>query len=145
MSHLASIPQKLGIDAQFEARHGAQWLNVEGVGVRTLAETMNAIGARFITITAYELPADEGFRLEYHWDLDGTLLGFAFQVVDKKIDSIFDLCPGVDWIEREIYEEYVIEFVGRPYDPLLLLPGVTPGVNLRKDPNQLEAATEVAK
>jgi len=139
MTELTSIPQKLGIRAQFEARSGAQWLDVAGVGIRSLAETMNAIGARFVTITAYELGNGEGFRLEYHWDLNGTLLGFAYEV-QKNIDSIFDLCPAVDWIEREIYEGYAIEFVGRPYEPLLLREGVTPGVNLREQPPQ-----EVAK
>jgi NADH:ubiquinone oxidoreductase subunit C len=144
MSDLASIPQKLGIDAQFEARNGAQWLNVTGVGVRTLAETMNAIGARFVTITSYELPTGEGFRLEYHWDFNGTLLGFTFDI-QTEIDSIFDLCPAVDWIEREIYEGYAIQFAGRPYQPLMLRDGVKPGVNLRKDPNQIEATTEVAQ
>ena len=36
---------------------------------------MNAVGARFVTITAYQLPGT-GFRLEYHWDLEGRLLGF---------------------------------------------------------------------
>jgi len=101
---------------------------------------MNAVGARFITITAYQLPATEGFRLEYHWDLEGTLLGFTYDLIDKKIDSIFDICPAVDWIEREIYEGYAIEFAGRPYQPLMLLEGVTPGVNLREAPT-----TEVAK
>lgn len=139
MTELASLPQKLGLEAQFEARNGAQWLPVAGLSVRALAETMNAIGARFVTITAYQLAAGEGFRLEYHWDLDGTLLGFAFEV-QNSIDSIFDLCPAVDWIEREIYEGYAIEFAGRPYEPLLLREGGQPGVNLREQPT-----TEVAK
>jgi hypothetical protein len=144
---LVSIQQKLGVEAAFEPRSGAQWLNVAGIGVRTLAETMTAIGARFVTITAYQLPKDEGFRLEYHWDMEGTLLGFTFDLIDKKIDSIFDLCPAVDWIEREIYEGYAIEFVGRPYEPLLLREGVMPGVNLREMPTAppAEPITEVAK
>ena len=41
------------------------------LNVRELAKVMNACQARFVTITAYQLPGDEGFRLEYHWDLDG--------------------------------------------------------------------------
>lgn len=139
MTELASLPQKLGIDAQFEAHSGAQWLDVTGVDIRTLAAVMNASSARFVTITAYQLPGDAGFRLEYHWDLNGKLLGFAYEVKDK-IDSIFDLCPAVDWIEREIYEGYAIEFAGRPYQPLLLREGFKPGVNLRE-----ASTTEVAK
>ena len=140
MTELAQIPEKLAIEAQFEPRNGAQWLQVANVPVRKLAETMNAIGARFVTITAYELAGVEGFRLEYHWDLDGTLLGFSYDLIDKKIDSIYELCPAVDWIEREIYEGYSIQFAGRDYEPLLLREGRTPGVNLRVEP-----VTEVAK
>ena len=99
--------------------------------VRELAKAMNEIHARFITITAYQLPKDEGFRLEYHWDLDGRLLGFSMQLAGKSIESIFDLTEAADWIEREIHEEYGIDFTGREYEPLLLRQGETPGVNLR--------------
>jgi hypothetical protein len=37
----------------------------------------------------------------------------------------------VDWIEREIHEEYSLDFTGREYEPLLLRRGDTTGVNLR--------------
>jgi len=103
----------------------------EAESVRDVANAMNALGARFITITAYQLPKDEGFRLEYHWDLDGQLLGFNFQLAAHSIDSIYDLCEATDWIEREIHEEYSLDFQGREYEPLLLRQGDTTGVNLR--------------
>jgi hypothetical protein len=79
------------------------------------------------------LPGTEGFRLEYHWDLDGTLLGFPFKLEGKSIESIYDMCEAVDWIEREIHEEYAIDFTGREYEPLLLREGNTLGVNLREE------------
>jgi NADH:ubiquinone oxidoreductase subunit C len=93
---------------------------------------MNTAHARFVTITAYQLPKDEGIRLEYHWDLDGQLLGFPFQFSGNSIESIYDLCEAVDWIEREIHEGFAVDFVGREYEPLLLRQGDTPGVNLRE-------------
>jgi hypothetical protein len=86
-----------------------------------------------VTITAYELPKDQGLRLEYHWDLDGQLLGFPFQLEGKSMESIYDLCEAVDWIEREIHEGFAIDFVGRAYEPLLLREGQTAGVNLREE------------
>jgi NADH:ubiquinone oxidoreductase subunit C len=43
------------------------------------------------------------------------------------------MCEAADWIEREIHEEYGIEFTGREYEPLLLRAGDTPGVNLREE------------
>jgi hypothetical protein len=119
---------------------GVWWLkrgdDDEHVDVREAAVAMNAVSARFITITAYQLPGAEGFRLEYHWDVEGRLLGFPFNIAGSsdgcaKIESIVDLCEAADWIEREVHEGFGIEFTGREYKPLLLREGDTPGMNLR--------------
>jgi NADH:ubiquinone oxidoreductase subunit C len=131
MSSLESIPEKLGSTEPWVDKGGVHWLTLDATKVRELARAMNDIQARFITITAYQLPKDEGFRLEYHWDLNGQLLGFSFQLAGKSIESIFDLTEAADWIEREIHEEYGIDFTGREYEPLLLRQGETMGVNLR--------------
>jgi len=128
---LESISEKLGSKEAFVEKGGVHWLALSGMNVRELAKAMNELHARFITITAYQLPKEEGFRLEYHWDLDGQLLGFPFVLAGNSIDSIFDLCEAVDWIEREIHEEYSLDFTGREYEPLLLRQGDTTGVNLR--------------
>jgi NADH:ubiquinone oxidoreductase subunit C len=132
MMPLESIPEILGSREVFAEKGGVHWLTLNGMSIRELAKAMNALHARFITITAYELPKDEGFRLEYHWDLDGQLMGFSFTLAAKSIESIFDICEAVDWIEREIHEEYGLEFTGREYEPLLLRQGDTTGVNLRE-------------
>ena len=131
MISLDSISEKLGSKEAFVEKGGVHWLALSGMNVRELAKAMNELHARFITITAYQLPKEEGFRLEYHWDLDGQLLGFPFVLAGNSIDSIFDLCEAVDWIEREIHEEYSLDFTGRQYEPLLLRQGDTTGVNLR--------------
>jgi len=131
MISLESISEKLEITEPWIENGGVHWLASGAVNVRELAKAMNEIHARFITITAYQLPKEEGFRLEYHWDLDGRLLGFSFPVISNSIDSIFDLCEAADWIEREIHEEYSLDFNGREYEPLLLRQGDTSGVNLR--------------
>ena len=112
--------------------NGVYWFSYDDLHVRELAKAMNAVQARFVTITAYELPKNEGFRLEYHWDLAGRLLGFTFNLAANSIDSIYDLCEAADWIEREVHEEYGIEFTGRDYEPLLLKPGDNVGVNMRE-------------
>jgi Ni,Fe-hydrogenase III component G len=128
---LKEIPLQLSSTESWVEKGGVYWLALDDMNVRLLATAMNAMHARFITITAYQLPKEEGFRLEYHWDLDGRLLGFPFDLKDKSIESIFDLCEAADWIEREIHEEYSLEFTGREYEPLLLRQGDTTGVNLR--------------
>jgi len=131
MTPLESISEKLGITEPWIEKGGVHGLTLGATNVRELAKAMNELHARFITITAYQLPKEEGFRLEYHWDLDGRLLGFSFLLTGNSIESIFDLCEGVDWIEREIHEEYSLDFQGREYEPLLLRQGDTSGVNLR--------------
>ena len=128
---LDGILERLGSTEHWVAKGGVHWLPPGSWNVRELATVMNECKARFITITGYQLPGEEGFRLEYHWDLDGQLLGFSFVLSGNTIDSIFDLCEAVDWIEREIHEGFAIDFLGREYEPLLLRQGDTPGVNLR--------------
>lgn len=130
---LATLPATLGIDSPWTEKGGVHWLNPEPLTIRELAQAMNALRARFITITAYQLPKDQGLRLEYHWDLDGQLLGFPFDLEGNSIASIYDLCEAVDWIEREIHEGFDVDFTGRTYEPLLLRTGDTPGVNLREE------------
>jgi NADH:ubiquinone oxidoreductase subunit C len=131
MSSLESISARLGSTEPWVEKGGVHWLALDATKLRELAKAMNEIHARFITITAYQLPKDEGFRLEYHWDLNGQLLGFSFPLAGKSIESIFDLTEAADWIEREIHEEYGLDFSGREYEPLLLRQGETTGVNLR--------------
>ena len=151
MIALETISTRLGIAESWVESRGTNWLNPGSLSVRDIAATMNAIGARFVTITAYQLPGAEGFRLEYHWDLEGRLLGFPFQIPGDSIESIYDLCEAADWIEREVHEEYVLNFTGRDYEPLLLRAGDKPGVNLRETPASSKPASgshgqeEVAK
>jgi len=127
---------------QWSLEGGVWWMkrsdDNESVSVREVASAMNAVGARFITITAYQLQGAEGFRLEYHWDLEGRLLGFAFNIAGAAtdgatIESIVDICEAADWIEREVHEGFGINFTGREYEPLLLREGDTPGMNLRDE------------
>ena len=133
MIALESLPTRLGLSTPLEERSGAWWLDPGCLSVRELASALNSVNARFVTITAYQLPKDEGFRLDYHWDLDGHLLGVSFSLTGKTIESIYDLCEAADWIEREVHEEYAIDFAGRAYEPLLLRTGDKPGVNLREE------------
>jgi NADH:ubiquinone oxidoreductase subunit C len=150
MTALENLRKKLGTIEPWVESRGTHWLNPGSLSVRQVATVMNEVHARFITITAYQLPGSEGFRLEYHWDLDGRLLGFPFVIAGNSTESIFDLCEAADWIEREVHEEYSIDFTGRAYEPLLLRAGDKSGVNLREEPAAKPSAVapgqkEVAK
>jgi hypothetical protein len=128
----AALAKKLGIVDPWIEQGGVHWLNPGALSVRELAKGMNAVKARFVTITTTQMPGDTGFRLEYHWDIDGQLLGFPYLISGRSIESIYDLCEAVDWIERETHEGFDLDFTGREYEPLLLRQGETPGVNLRE-------------
>jgi NADH:ubiquinone oxidoreductase subunit C len=133
MSTVATIPKAVGATGAYVEKAGVYWYSSEDLNVRELARAMNSVGARFVTITAYQLPKDEGFRLEYHWDVVGLLLGFGFNIAGNTIESIYDLCEAVDWIEREIHEGFAIDFAGREYEPLQIRPGEPIGVSLREE------------
>jgi hypothetical protein len=133
MSLIETLPHKLGSAQPWIEKGGVLWLDPAPLSVTELCIEMNVAKARFVTITAYQLPGTEGFRLEYHWDIDGQLLGFPFTLTGASIESIYDICEAANWIEREIHEEYGIEFTGREYEPLLLREGETVGVNLREE------------
>ncbi len=141
MTDLETLREKLGAAELWIESRGTYWLNPAPLGVRRVAMVMNEVGARFITITAYQLPGTEGFRLEYHWDLEGRLLGLPFTIAGSATDSIFDLSEAADWIEREIHEEYSFDFTGRELEPLLLRQGDESGVNLREEAKPKPAPT----
>ncbi|MGB8028502.1 MAG: NADH-quinone oxidoreductase subunit C [Terracidiphilus sp.] len=143
MTALDAIRKKLGTAEPWVESRGTYWLNPGTATVRAVAWAMNSAGARFITITAYELPGDAGFRLEYHWDLEGRLLGVPFEIAGKTTESIVDLIEAADWIEREVHEGFAIDFTGRLYEPLMLREGDKPGVNLRVAPPPNEPASGV--
>ena len=137
MTPLEAISEKLHTTEPWVDTGGVHWLSPGELKVRDLAKAMNELRARFVTITAYQLPGEQGFRLEYHWDLDGCLLGFPFLLAgdsleSAKIDSIYDLCEAVDWIEREVHEGFAVDFIGRECEPLLLRAGDRLGVNLHE-------------
>ena len=145
MSTVEITPEVVASVAPYVEKNGVYWFSYDGLNVRELAKAMNAMQARFVTITAYQLPKDEGFRLEYHWDLAGRLLGFAFNLSGNTLESIYDLSEAVDWIEREVHEGFGIVFTGREYEPLLLRENDAAGVNMREFAVPAAAPEEAAK
>ncbi len=132
MKLMDRMPAELQNAVSWTEAGGVTWLAAGHLDLREFAQVMKQAEARFITITATELPRNEGFRLEYLWDSEGQLFGFVFSPPAAAVPSIYSICEAANWIEREVHEEYNIEFTGRAYEPLLLREGDAPGVNLHE-------------
>jgi hypothetical protein len=132
MNSIEDLAIQLNVSDVSTDASGVNWFTTGDLDLRDLVVRLGRAGARFITITATELPRDQGFCLEYLWDLNGQMLGFAFYPPARTMPSIYDICEAADWIEREIHEEYALEFAGRVYEPLLLRENDRSGVNLHE-------------
>jgi len=132
MNNIEQLAAELQVTDVSTDISGVKWFTTGNLDIRDLVPVLSRAGARFVTITATELPMNQGFCLEYLWDLNGQLLGFAFYPAGNTMPSIYDICEAADWIEREIHEEYSIDFTGRVYEPLLLRDNDRTGVNLHE-------------
>ena len=95
------------------------------------------IGARLQIATGIDTPA--GIEVLYHWALDRDDCVVTVRTrVDREtpvLESIAEMCPAAEWIEREIWELLGVMFEGHPDLRHLLLDDRWPEGNfpLRKD------------
>jgi NADH-quinone oxidoreductase subunit C len=62
-----------------------------------------------------------------------SLLKERFGADNARLPSVFPLWKGADWMEREVYDMYGIEFVGHPDLRRILMPEEFTSYPLRKD------------
>lgn len=82
------------------------------------------LGLRFAIASGIDTPA--GIEILYHFSFDKTGQMFSLRVLieDKhspRIDSIAQIFPGAEWIEREMWEMLGVNFIGHPNLKRLLL------------------------
>lgn len=124
---------RLGVSDTWEQRNGAWWASPTVMNLRAAVQRLLACGARFITMTASEQPGC-AFRVDYHWDFDSNLVTLTFSLPDRILESITDICPAADWVEREMHEYFAVEFPGRvDTAPLMIRAGQPLGILLHKD------------
>ena len=92
--------------------------------LKTTEILLKNLELRFITASAVELP--HGFELLYHFSNDpsGEIYTVRLLLDDKlkpEVASISPLFPGGEWIEREIWEMFGINFINHPNLKKLLL------------------------
>jgi len=99
--------------------------------VKTFSEKYHP---RFMTISA----VDHGIDMEllYHFDVDGNVVTLQTTITKEKneIDTITDLMPAAQFIEREINDLFGVKFLNHPKPERLILPRDWPPENrpLRK-------------
>jgi hypothetical protein len=122
------ILAKLGVTEPWEVRGDGRWVDAPGMDARAMARLMLEIEARWVTLTVSPA-AEGGFRLLYHWDLDGSLLTIAVSVPGTRAETVSDIWPAADWAEREARDYYALDFAGRGDIPTLMLrPEDDPGL-----------------
>ncbi len=95
------------------------------------------VGARFQIATGVD--TRQGFEVLYHWALDAEDCVVTIRVLTPHekpvLDSIANVCPAAEWIEREMWELLGIDFVDHPDLRHLLLADDWPDGKypLRKD------------
>ena len=74
------------------------------------------MGFRFIIATA--LHTRKGFEIYYHFSLDTTGLILNIHVIldstKPEVESLSNMFPASNWIEREMHELFGIDFLNHP-------------------------------
>ena len=118
-----------------------KWLTTGNLDLRELVAILGRAAARFITITANRIPGRAGFLPRVPLGLEWPVPGISLSTFPAKpCPASYDICEAADWIEREIHEEFAIDFTGREYEPLLLREGRRPASICKRWHDELQAA-----
>lgn len=108
------------------------------------------IGARLQIATGVDTP--RGIEVMYHWALDEEDCVVTVRTTvgreDPVLESIAELCPAAEWIEREIWELLGVQFEGHPDMRHLLLDDSWPEGNFplrKKEFEEFVGAASAAK
>lgn len=120
MDIVGQIKEKLGsrIDDWLEHSPRRIYLTIDKESIRDAASILfKDLGLRFSTATAQDLP--DGFEILYHFSHDKTGKFFSVRTFiqgkrNPQIDSIASILKSAEWIEREMWELFGIDFKGHP-------------------------------
>ncbi len=122
------------LESEF-SRPGRVYFAVKPTALRRAVNTLfDKLGARFMTISAIDHGLD--IELLHHFSLGKVVITIrtTYPKETSKADSIVDMIPAANLIEREITDLFGITFTGHPNPERLILPNDWPPENrpLRK-------------
>jgi NADH:ubiquinone oxidoreductase subunit C len=121
MNDFNSLMQKWpGATALKEQRDG-WWMIAPNLDVIMMASQMKEWEARFSTMTGSMLPNDETAVI-YHFCLDNQAYNFKVSTHGNLIQSISNILPAAEWIEREIQDLYKVQFKNHPHPDRIIRP-----------------------
>lgn len=103
---------------------------------RTLKETGPYYFLHLSDVTAVDYPDRDGPRFDVVYQLYSFKLNRRLRLklrVDDRAPSVTDLWSTANWLERECYDMFGIEFDGHPNLRRILMPAATQSHPLRKD------------
>ena len=120
MDIVNNIKEKLGPRIKDWQEHSPRryYVSVDKEAIRETARILfQDLGMRLSTATALDTP--KGFEVLYHFSHDKTgkmftVRTFIFGKEKPEIDSISGVFRASEWIEREIWELFGINFKGHP-------------------------------
>jgi NADH:ubiquinone oxidoreductase subunit C len=127
MSIKAKVKERLGNKIINWNQHSLRrfYLGIKKEDIIEVTKMMfKDLSLRFNTASGMDTPL--GFEILYHFTFDktGELFSLRVLIEDKKkpeIDSIANIFPGAEWIEREMWELLGINFKNHPNLKRLLL------------------------
>jgi NADH-quinone oxidoreductase subunit C len=104
-----------------ETRRDGLWITSPDVDVAQLALVMRELEGRLSTMTAIGRKDGE-IDVIYHYVVGGVAVNVKTRTKEKAIASIAPVTKAADWIEREIFDLFGVNFEGHPNLERLLRP-----------------------
>jgi NADH-quinone oxidoreductase subunit C len=118
-------------------------IKIEPLSLRPVLEFLKAFPQghfeHLADLTAYdEFPGTPRFHVVYELismqkKLRARVVAVCSDDLDPRVDSVVDLWGGANWLEREVFDMFGIDFHGHPDLRRILLPTSFVGFPLRKD------------
>ncbi|NTU60911.1 MAG: NADH-quinone oxidoreductase subunit C [Caldiserica bacterium] len=133
---LASLKEKYNLVAErFELAETGFRITIDPSTISDVATELQKSGFKYLTMLTATCTPD-GFKMVYIFDNWGTkekMWVYANVPSNLHVPSLTLTWPGADWLEREVFDMFGIEFDGHPNLVRIITPEGFTKFPLRKD------------